>query len=265
MAADAHTVTPGQYDAWYDTPRGRWIGSTEWALLRSALELQAGNSVLDVGCGTGWFTRRAAAEGARVAGLDLDESALEFARQRGPGPLEFVRGDATGLPFEDRSFDKVMSVTALCFVPQWPRAIAEIVRVCCRRFALGLLNRKSVLWLQKGRGGGLGAYRDAHWHTTAEIAAVLGGQAASHGSSLFVRCLPDRRGCGTNDRTGAALGATAGIFHGRLRRSSSPLSRSDGASTTARRSLLPCGGSMRLVAERTSYRHSCPQSVMGQH
>lgn len=59
----------------------------------------------------------------------------------------------------------------------WRRAVAEIVRVSRRRFALGLLNRHSLLWLQKGRGG-LGAYRGAHWHTTSEIAAVLGSLPA---------------------------------------------------------------------------------------
>lgn len=168
-------MTPDEYDAWYDTPRGRWIGDTEWALLRPALELRAGDSVLDVGCGTGRFTRRAAAEGARVTGVDLDDFAVELARRKGTGDQQFAHGDATGLPFEDRSFDKVMSVTALCFVPQWPRAVAEIVRVCRRRFVLGLLNHHSVLRLQKGRGRGLGAYRGAHWHTAAEITAVVGG------------------------------------------------------------------------------------------
>ena len=166
-------MTPEQYNAWYDTPRGRWTGEVEWALLRSALELRPGDSVLDVGCGTGHFTRRAAADGARVVGLDIDERALEFARGRSPETVQFLPGDATCLPFDDRSFDEVMSVTALCFVPQWQKAVAEIVRVSRRRFALGLLNRNSLLWLQKGRGGGSGAYRGAHWHTVAEIAAVL--------------------------------------------------------------------------------------------
>jgi len=166
-------MTPEQYDAWYDTPRGRGIGDAEWALLRSGLRLRAGESLLDVGCGTGWFTRRAVAEGMCVVGVDLDESSLAFARQHSPEAVQFLRGDATVLPFEDRSFDAVMSVTALCFVPQWPKAIAEIVRVSRRRFALGLLNRNSLLWLQKGRGGGTGAYRGAHWHTKAEIAAAL--------------------------------------------------------------------------------------------
>ncbi len=173
LAAAPRAVTPERYDAWYDTPRGRWIGDVEWELLRSALELRSGDSLLDVGCGTGHFTRRAAAEGAQVVGLDLDERALEFARRHSPETVRFLHGDATCLPFEDRSFDNVMSVAALCFVPQWQEAVAEIVRVSRRRFALGLLNRNSLLWLQKGRGGGSGAYRGAHWHTAAEIAPVL--------------------------------------------------------------------------------------------
>lgn len=173
LAAAPRAVTPEQYDAWYDTPRGRWIGDVEWTLLRSALELRPGDSLLDVGCGTGHFTRRAAADGARVVGLDIDEGALEFARRRSPETVQFLPGDATCLPFDDRSFDEVMSVTALCFVPKWQKAVAEIVRVSRHRFALGLLNRNSLLWLQKGRAGGSGAYRGAHWHTAAEIASML--------------------------------------------------------------------------------------------
>lgn len=173
LAAAPRAVTPEQYDAWYDTPRGRWIGDVEWALLRSVLELRPGDALLDVGCGTGHFTRRAAADGARVVGLDIDERALEFARRRSPETMLFLPGDATCLPFDDRSFDEVISVTALCFVPKWQRAIAEIVRVSRRRFFLGLLNRHSLLWLGKGRHGGSGAYQGAHWHTRAEIGEVL--------------------------------------------------------------------------------------------
>ena len=47
------------------------------------------------------------------------------------------------------------------------------MRVTRRRLVLGLLNRHSLLYLQKGRGGGTGAYRGAHWHTAAEVRALF--------------------------------------------------------------------------------------------
>jgi hypothetical protein len=49
----------------------------------------------------------------------------------------------------------------------------RIVRVSRRRFVIGLLNRHSLLWLDKGRQGGNGAYCGAHWHTGAEVAEAL--------------------------------------------------------------------------------------------
>jgi ubiquinone/menaquinone biosynthesis C-methylase UbiE len=166
-------VTPEQYDAWYDTPRGRWMGDAEYRLIRRLLDPHPGDTVLDVGCGTGWFTRRMAADGAQVVGLDRDADALAFACSHSVGATSYVHGDATCLPFANGSFDAVLSVTALCFVERWPQALAEIVRVARHRFVLGLLNRYSLLWLDKGRGGGLGAYRGAHWHTRAEIDHAL--------------------------------------------------------------------------------------------
>lgn len=55
-------ILAADYDAWYDTPRGRWIGDTEYRLVSGLLG--ARSTVLDAGCGTGWFTRRVAADGA---------------------------------------------------------------------------------------------------------------------------------------------------------------------------------------------------------
>lgn len=168
-------MTPEDYDTWYHSGRGRWIGETEYRLLLQLLAPRAGEQVLDVGCGTGWFTRRLARlPGVSVTGLDLDESWLGFARSRDP-QARYVQGDARSLPFEDGSYDRVLSVTALCFVPEWPQALAEIVRVSRRRFVLGLLNRHGLLWRDKGRAGGQGAYRGAHWHTATEIRQALVG------------------------------------------------------------------------------------------
>lgn len=51
-------MNPAEYDAWYDTDSGRWIGDIEYRLMTELLKPEAGESILDVGCGSGWFTRR---------------------------------------------------------------------------------------------------------------------------------------------------------------------------------------------------------------
>lgn len=162
------------YDAWYQTPRGAWIGETEFRLLRRLLQAEPGESVLDVGCGTGYFTRRFAGEpGLRVVGVDPNASWLEFARTHGAGHEHYLLGTAQALPFADRSFDHSISVAALCFVADPKRAVREIVRVTRKRFAIGLLHRRSLLYLQKGHHGGSGAYHGARWHTADEIRALF--------------------------------------------------------------------------------------------
>ncbi len=165
-----------EYDKWYQTPRGRWIGETESGLLRRMLGPRSGESLLDVGCGTGYFTRQfARADKLAVTGLDPNRDWLAFAERHAAGTENYVSGSALALPFADDSFDLVASVTALCFVADQRRALAEMLRVARRRVALGLLNRHSLLYWQKGCGGGQGAYRGAHWHTVAEVRELFAG------------------------------------------------------------------------------------------
>lgn len=171
------TMTPADYDAWYDTPRGRWIGETEFSLLHRLLVPQSGESILDVGCGTGWFTRRFAAgrdqnQGWNVTGIDNDAARLDFARAHGRNE-RYQEGDALALPFADASIDCVVSVAALCFIDDWRQALSEMARVARRRLVVGLLNRHSLLWWEKGREGGTGGYRGARWHTADEISEAL--------------------------------------------------------------------------------------------
>lgn len=168
-------MNPADYDAWYDTPRGRWIGDTEYALAARLLAPQAGDSLLDVGCGTGWFTRRAAADDLLVTGLDPNPDWLDYARSHSSPALSWVEGDARALPFADASFDHVLSIAVLCFVDDERQAVAESVRVARHRFAIGWLNRDSLLYRQKGRGGGSGAYHGARWHTAGEVRALFSG------------------------------------------------------------------------------------------
>lgn len=163
-----------RYDAWYHSARGAWIGEREFALLAQALAPRPGETLLDVGCGTGHFTRLFAQRtGVRVVGLDPSLEGLRFAVAHRVADEVYVAGRGEWLPFRDGSFDLAVGVTSLCFIRAQDDALREIVRVTRRRLALGLLNRRSLLYLQKGRGGGAGAYRGAHWHTAREVRALF--------------------------------------------------------------------------------------------
>ena len=162
---------PAAYDAWYRTARGRWIGETEYRVLRRYLALRSGETILDAGCGTGYFSRCFGQDGHPVVGSDLDPAAAAYARASQTPPLPCVVGNMTALPFADRSFDCVIAVTALCFVEDEAKALKEIVRVARRRFALGLLNRNSLLYRAKGREAG--GYAGARWHDASSVAALM--------------------------------------------------------------------------------------------
>jgi SAM-dependent methyltransferase len=86
--------------------------------------------VLEVGCGEGIVLATLAARlpGARLDGLELDETTLEQARLRCPGAT-LVRGDACELPFGDRSFDLVVCLEVLEHLPEPARALRELKRV----------------------------------------------------------------------------------------------------------------------------------------
>jgi SAM-dependent methyltransferase len=91
-----------------------------------------GERVLDLACGTGNAALLAAAAGARVTGLDAAPRLIDVARARADAAgvdAEFVVGDALSLPFADGSFDAVVSVFGVIFVPDPGAAVAEIVRV----------------------------------------------------------------------------------------------------------------------------------------
>ena len=174
-------VSPASYEAWYHTPRGRWIGTAEYDLLRSLLQPAPGSSLLDIGCGTGYFTRRFAREATGPSvGLDPDREWLGYARAHRAHREQYVAGRAEALPFPDDSFDYAVSVTAFCFIKDPQQALRELARVTRRRFVLGLLNRHSLLYLQKGRQGGSGGYRGAHWHTPAEARALMGAMPVAN-------------------------------------------------------------------------------------
>jgi SAM-dependent methyltransferase len=113
------------------------------------LALRPGQRVLDVGCGSGVVTRDAArriAPGGRVVGLDASSALLAVGRglaeQMGLADLiEWWEGDARALPFPDATFDAVLAVTTLGHVPEFERAVWEMVRVARPGGRVGVFDR----------------------------------------------------------------------------------------------------------------------------
>jgi SAM-dependent methyltransferase len=91
-----------------------------------------GEDLLDVACGSGNVTVRAAETGARAIGLDITPELLEVARgvaAEAGVAVDWVEGDAEALPFDDASFDIVTSTFGCMFAPRHELAAAEIARV----------------------------------------------------------------------------------------------------------------------------------------
>jgi SAM-dependent methyltransferase len=121
--------------------------------LVEACGIGPGMRVLDVASGTGNAALPAAAAGAEVVASDLTPRLLEAGRKRADDAglvLQWQEADAEHLPFEDASFDVVMSSIGVMFAPHHQAAADELVRVCRPGGTLGLLS-----WTPEGMIGDL--------------------------------------------------------------------------------------------------------------
>jgi SAM-dependent methyltransferase len=121
--------------------------------LVDACGITSGMRVLDVAAGTGNASIPAAARGARVTASDLTPELLDAGRARAEAQgleLEWVPADAEALPFEDESYDVVMSSIGVMFAPHHQEAADELVRVCRPGGTVGLLS-----WTPEGMLGAL--------------------------------------------------------------------------------------------------------------
>jgi len=150
---------PAAYDAWYQTAKGQWIGQQEFATLLQLFTPKEGQTLLDVGSGTGYFSERFQQAGLQVTGLDPDPAMIDFARAK-EKPIKYIEGDASTLPYADNSFDYCTAITSLCFVSDPEQVLAEMWRVSRKAVILGLLNRQSLLYYMKRNSKG---YQRARW------------------------------------------------------------------------------------------------------
>ena len=157
--------------------------------LCEALNIHAGERVLDVAAGNGNMSLAAARRWCDVVSTDYVPALLERARERAAAEglaIEFREADAEALPFPDASFDVVVSTFGVMFTPDQERAASELMRVCRPGGKIGLAN-----WTPDGFIGQLfktigrhlpppvGARSPALWGTEARMAEMFGPQASS--------------------------------------------------------------------------------------
>ena len=110
-------------------------------LLCEAVDLHSGDDVLDVATGSGNTAISAARRFCNVTGMDLAPESIEQARRRAEAEamdITFEVGDAEDLPYEDASFDVVVSTIGVMFCPDQEAAAGELLRVCKPGGKIGL-------------------------------------------------------------------------------------------------------------------------------
>jgi 2-polyprenyl-3-methyl-5-hydroxy-6-metoxy-1,4-benzoquinol methylase len=173
-------ISPETYARWRTSELGTLTESLEEAAVFALAENLGGKRVLDVGCGDGVYSIRAAQLGANVTGLDISRVMLDAARRRAEAARVFVEwreGRAEALPFQAASFDVVLAVTVLCWVSDASAAVREMTRVPRPGgiVVIGELGRYS-LWASARRiRGWFGEkfWREAHFWTPGELRRLV--------------------------------------------------------------------------------------------
>jgi ubiquinone/menaquinone biosynthesis C-methylase UbiE len=156
--------------------------------LCEALDLRAGQSVLDVAAGNGNVTLAAARRWCEVTSTDYVPALLDRGRARAAADgfnITFKEADAEALPFADNSFDAVVSTFGVMFTPDQDRAAAEMIRVCKPGGKIGLAS-----WTPEGFIGQLfktigrhvpppGIKSPALWGARAHMIDLFGGHASA--------------------------------------------------------------------------------------
>lgn len=161
--------------------------------LCEALDLRSGEKVLDIAAGNGNATLAAARRWAEVTSTDYVPELLERGRERAMAnglAVEFQQADAEALPFEDASFDVVVSTFGVMFTPDQDKAAKEMLRVCRPGGRIGMANwtpESFIGQVFKTIGKHIppmpGLRSPALWGTKARLEEMFGGQASIEATS----------------------------------------------------------------------------------
>lgn len=133
-----------QYDNWIMKRRNRLAANLESRLMLSMMDPVAGESILDIGCGTGISCIPFLEKGLDVTGIDPSPYMLDILSETLGNRVSLYRGFAEELPFDDNSFNHACLFTALEFVNDPQKALEEAFRVAKDRVFIGFLNRYAL-------------------------------------------------------------------------------------------------------------------------
>ena len=173
MVFDVNTA--GKYDEWYQRPKGEYADAMEKDLFLKLARPLEGQTLLDVGCGTGHNLEFFRQIGLQATGIDASESMLEIASKKFGVDIKLSLGRAESLSFKDRSFDIVTIITVLEFSPDPAAALREASRVARDEVYLGVLNKASLLGITRRVKGKLrkSIYNEAKFFTIWEIERMV--------------------------------------------------------------------------------------------
>ena len=137
------------YEQWFKKPESKIAFELETRLMRTLLKPMLGESVLDIGCGTGACLFAFFEMGLQVTGLDPSTYMLDIASQSVANRADLYRGYAEDLPFDDNSFNYACLFTTLEFVDDPQKALEEACRVAKDRIFIGVLNRYAIKGIQR--------------------------------------------------------------------------------------------------------------------
>ena len=165
-----------KYDSWYETAKGQMYDRLEKKAISHYLPPSAkGKKLLEVGCGTGHWSRFFSEYGFEVTGVDISERMIDIAKSKNIPSASFRVADSHFLPFADETFDVTAAITTLEFVRDAEGVLREMVRCTCKpggQLLIGVLNALARLNRKRKRRPG-SPYAKARWFSPNQLKELL--------------------------------------------------------------------------------------------
>ena len=165
---------PERYEAWFDTPEGRFALDRETRLLQAVLAgwPRRGHKLLEIGCGTGLFLEILYQMGFDVTGMDSSPEMVMAARKRLRNRAELHLGVGEHMGYCDNEFDYAFLWSVLEFTEDPKMMLEEAARVAEKGLLIGFLNKNSLYYTMniKNTDSTMGK---GHWHTWCEMQDLI--------------------------------------------------------------------------------------------